>query len=240
MAKHLGCQSAYLYQILKGKGDLTDDQAFKVTTFLGFNKAEQNFFLLNVRLAKAGSLELRNFLTEEISKILQEEQDLKNKADSVLAEKNEDVWNYYFSGSLPSLIHIMTSSNAFRTSENIAKYLQISNKLANDHLKSLNEFGFVISKAGKWYHASPSIHIPKQSHHNINLQAMRRSQVLDSIFKANSDSIHFSSLFTIDKHSLESLRLMISEFIQNAQKAIHRGGTDELHIMCLDFFEPRL
>jgi uncharacterized protein (TIGR02147 family) len=243
LAKHLGCQSAYLYQVLKGAGNLTEDQAYKVTTFLGLSAAERDYFLLLVRLAKAGSAELRSFLMSEIHRRRSEELDLKNKIVAEAPPDNDAAWNYYFSGALPSLIHIATSSPKYQTPEAIARKLKIDVKTTSSHLTRLMGFGFVSLSEKKWHYNSPSFHFAKDSRHNLAMQVIRRSQAFSSLLGVqggdqSAERVAFSSLFTLDKKSHEELRGIVSRFVENAHKVVHGGGTDEIYVLSLDLFAP--
>jgi uncharacterized protein (TIGR02147 family) len=251
LARHLGCQSAYLYQVLKGSGNLTEDQAYKVTTFLEFTPAERDYFLLLVRVAKAGSAELRGFLSTEIQKRRDEELDLRNKTEAQTPPDNEAAWSYYFSSSLPSLIHIATSSPKFQTVEAIARKLKVEAKIVRAHLGRLLSFGFVNLHEKKWIYGSPSFHFAKDSRHNLALQLMHRSQAVSSLLNDpgsnhgssqgsshGSNHVAFSTLFTLDKKGYEDLRGMVSRFVENTHKTVHGGGTDEIYILSLDLFAP--
>jgi uncharacterized protein (TIGR02147 family) len=237
LARHIGCQASYLYQVLKEKAELTEDQAFKTTTFLNFNSSERNYFLSLVRMSKASSIELRDFLLQEIQLLKIAELSLKNQADAETAQSNDQAWDYYFSSDLPSLIHVLTSSEKFQTLDAIAKKIGISNSVALLHLNRLSEFGFVSAKNKKWQYSTPSIHLPKESKHNLIMQLMRRSQIVSSVLNASEDSSHFCSLFTLDKASYKTLRQNISDFIKKSQKLIHLGGTDEAYVLAIDLCE---
>jgi uncharacterized protein (TIGR02147 family) len=239
LARHIGCQAAYLYQVLNGKAELTEDQAYKVTTFLDFRRGERDYFMSLVRLSKASTSELRTFLKSEIDRLQDEELHLKNKADSEKPKDDDELWNYYFSDSLISLIHILTSSDKYRTAESIAKRLHVSNsKVVLEHLKNLSTYGLVKQEGKRWLFSSPSMHLPKDARHNLTLQLMRRSQVMNSILTQDAESTHFTSLFTLDLATYQKLRMEISEFVHRSQKLIHQGGSDEAYVLCLDLFSP--
>jgi uncharacterized protein (TIGR02147 family) len=238
LAKSMGCQASYLYQVLKGKADLTEDQAFRATIFFGFNEREREYFIALVRTVRASSGEYREFLNRQIQRLREEDLDLKNKADSKSAPADNEAWEYYFSGTLPSLIHVLTSSEVFQSSAAIAKRLRVPTKTVDTHLAKLAKFDFLKRSNEKWVHNSPSLHFAKDSKHNLILQLMRRAQASSSLVAANPESTHFSSLFTLDRESFEKLRKEIAEFVLRSQKLIHQGGTDNPYVLSLDLFDP--
>lgn len=239
LATHLECQSAYLYQVLKGSGHLTEDQAYKVTTYFNFSYWEQQYWLLLVRLEKASTPDLRKYLEAEIKKCRAEELNLKNKADSEVATDETAVWDYYFSSLLPSTIHLLTSSNKYQTVDAIAKKIGSDTQTVKSHLDQLFSYGFVKMKDKKWHHASPSYHFPKNSKYHHGVQIMRRSQTLSKLLaQPSADDTFFSSCFTLDSESYEKLRLKVADFVKTSQKIIHAGGTDEPYILSIDLFAP--
>lgn len=239
LATHLECQSAYLYQVLKGSGHLTEDQAYKVTTYFNFSYWEQQYWLLLVRLEKASTPDLRAYLEAEIKKCKIEELNLKNKADSEVAQDEAVVWDYYFSGLLPSAIHLLTSSPKYQTIDAIAKKLGSDTQSVKTHLEQLFSYGFVKMKDKKWHHASPSYHFPKDSKYNQGVQIMRRSQALSKVLSQKSEGdTFFSSCFTLDAESYEKLRHKVADFVKSSQKIVHAGGSDEPYILSIDLFAP--
>src|SRR5206468_2329165 len=58
LARVMGCQAAYLYQVLHGKVHLTEDQAFKLGRHLEFTAGEWEYFSTLWRIARASSPEL--------------------------------------------------------------------------------------------------------------------------------------------------------------------------------------
>jgi uncharacterized protein (TIGR02147 family) len=238
MARTLGCQASYLYQILKGKADLTEDQAFKATLFLKFNEAERDFFLCLVRKAKASSPELREFLENEIEVKMAQHQDLKNRVNAPLAPADDQFWESYFSSVIPSHIHILTSSKKYQSVKSLAQKLSLPEEDVLQHLHRLQEKNLVEHVDKKWVYANSSIHFAKDSKFNRQMQQSRRIEGLNLLNQAlQKDNVHFSTLFTLDRESLKKLQDLIAQFVESAHHLIHEGGTDEAYILNLDLFE---
>lgn len=240
MARYLGCQAAYLYQVLKGKAELTEDQAFKTTLFLKFNEEEREYFFCLVRYAKASSLELRRFLEKEVERKIQNHKDLKNRVDAPRPHEDNEFWDYYFSSIIPSSVHMLTSSKKYQNIKNLAQKLFLSEEEILFHLHRLHERKLVHFDGKIWTYANSSIHFPKDSKFNHQMQKSRRIQCLSVLNQSLQDeNVHFSSLFTLDGESLEKLRSLIGDFVQNAHGIIHQGGMDEMYILNLDLFAPK-
>lgn len=241
LAKHLSCQSSYIYQVLKSKNDLTDDQAYLTTTFFKLSPLETNHFLLLVRYAKASTKELKSFLLNEIKTNKLESEKLLYHSDSTPAVNSDEGWSYYFSSLLPSYIHMLTSSPKYQSVDSLSLKLKTEQNVILSTLLELKKYGFVDFEKNLWINKNPNIHFSKESIHNYNLHILRRSQAMASIVKMNThNDLHFSSLFTLDHESYEFIKKQTLENIKKIQKKIHAGGSDELFVMCLDLFSPQI
>jgi len=237
LAKHLHCQASYLYQVLRGTAELTEDQAFLFTTFIKMSHSERDYFLCLVHLAKAATIELKNFLMNEMEIKIQNHNNLKTRINASQPEDDE-FWDYYFSSTTPSLIHALTSSEHYQSAKAIAQRLSLTEDDVFFHLKKLLEKGLIENKDKKWSFSNSSIHFDRNSKFNVQMQKNRRLESLNALNKNPGDPehIHFSSLFTIDPKAALKLRELIANFVQTSHQTIHAAGSDEAYIINLDFF----
>lgn len=237
MARHLQCQPASLYQILKNKADLTEEQALRMTSFLKFDVDQRDYFLNLVRLGKASSVDLRAFFSSELARLKRARLNLKNRVDANEPVSDEAFWEYYVSTPIPAKIHVLTSSKKFQTSKAIAQRLSIDEDVVLATLRRLLQKELVSFRNEKWSFMNRSIHFAKESKQNQRLQINRRVEALSAVIAASdSEAVHFSSHFTIDASSLEKLHRIIADFVKSSQKVIHAGGTDESYVLNIDLF----
>jgi len=237
LAKHLNCQSAYLYQVVKGKAELTEDQAFGVTTFFEMASLERRYFLCLVGLSRAHTPELKNYLQNQLSQLKAERSDLAASADAKSAKIESEILDYYFSQSLPSLLHILTSSAQYQTEEALSKRLKMPRAIIAQHLQKLNHFGFIEKNKERWSFKTTSLHFAETSSHGLSQHLMRRSQSMTSLLNREKENSHFCSLFTLDPESYLKLKSIFSDFISKSQKLVHSGGADEAYVLVADLFK---
>lgn len=237
LAKHLNCQSAYLYQVIKGKAELTEDQAYGVTVFFDMTSLEQRYFLCLVSLSKAHTPDLQKYLQQYALQLAAEQTDLAASSNAKSANIDSAALDYYFSQSLPSVLHILTSSAQYQMEEALSKRLKIPKALVVHHLQKLSDFGLIEKKNERWIFKSASIHFPESSSHSLSQHLIRRSQAMSSLLHREKEDSHFCSLFTLDPESYQKLKKIVSEFVSKSQKLIHSGGTDEAYILVADLFK---
>jgi len=78
IAKALGCNVAYISQILNKSANFSLEQAESLNQFLGHPKNECHYFLLLVQFARAGSFDLQQRLKEQIDDHFKKRLLLKN------------------------------------------------------------------------------------------------------------------------------------------------------------------
>jgi uncharacterized protein (TIGR02147 family) len=237
-AKAMGCQAAYLSHVLKSNAELTEDHTFKLTQYLQFSKTEAAYLMTLVRMARAGTPELRKYLEKERQEILAETKKTLSRLDSKVAGA-EEFTKKYFSSWVPSTVHIATSEKKFQTIEALALRLGLSEALVLETMQFLEEHKLVKKEGTKnWVFAGSPLYLPKETSENNAFQLHRRLQVMKSIQQdAGTENIHFSSVFTLDKASYEKVRQLLLESIEKSHKTIHAGGTEEIYGMCIDLYE---
>jgi len=236
LAKAANCQSAYLSQVLKQKVHLTEDQALHITIELNFTQPETDYFLLLLRIEKAGTVKLRTYLQKELEKLRSRQKELSTKVHTDQILYDEKNLTRYFSSWVPSAIHLLTSSNHYRTIEKISARLRIPLEDTKEALQFLEELGWVEKKKHEYFFKAGNVHIAKDSIFNTSMQLGRRHLVLNSIALKNLNSMHYSSLFTIEQKDYLKLEKMIAEFVQKSSKTIQNSGADDLCCLCVDLF----
>lgn len=236
LAKAMGCQAAYLSQVLKEKAELTDDQALRLTKYLGFSPLESEYFLTLIRLRRAASVELKKYLTKQLAGIAQTADEMRHRADATTVNLQEKILSTYFSSWIPATLHVATSSPNFQTVSALAHRFGLSEKKVEDVLQFLATAGFVERRDHKWCFSGGSIHLPKESVFHITQQVAHRHQVIRSIECRSGDDLHFSSVFTIDQEDFQKLKAQMRDWVQKTQKKIHASGTEEVYMFCLDMF----
>jgi hypothetical protein len=190
-------------------------------------------------LSRAATQELRKFLQDECKAAQKKNKEVKNRLESNKLSEAEEFIKKYFSSWIPSSVHIATSSKKYQTVETIAQRLGLSEELVLGHLKFLEKHRLVKRESGTaWVFAGGPMHLSKEISVNNTYQLNRRLQVIKSIQQnSNNEDMHFSSIFTLDKKSLEQVRTILLESIEKSHKVIHAGGTDEMYGITIDLFE---
>jgi uncharacterized protein (TIGR02147 family) len=239
MAKSAGCQASYLSRVLQEKVHLTEDQAIGITEFLALTDDETYFFLLLLRYEKAGTLRLKKYLRKMIELALKEQHSVGQRVKADRIVHSEEQIAEYFISWVPSAVHLLASSEEYKTPEQIAKRLNISSQKVRETLSSLKKMGLVNDSNNRWSFSGGPIHVPKESNYHSTLQTHRRQLSLNSISYGDMNDLHFSSLFTLDRKDFEALKALSNKYIEKSHDKIKASGAEELFCICLDLFEVK-
>lgn len=236
LAKAMGCQAAYLSQVLKGKSELTEDQALKAAVFLELSAVGIEYFVLLVRLARASTLALREYLEVRRAEIQREASEVRSRLKSDKPKLDEAKLVRYFSSSIPSTLHVATSSEKYRSVEALAKRFALPEPRVREILEFLEEIGLIEKVGGSWHYANAPLHFPRESPMNIVHQMSRRRQAMQAIEGNSPDNLHFSSVFTADLATVAEIKADLLDYIEKSHAKVHASGTSEVYSMSLDLF----
>lgn len=235
LAKAMGCQAAYLSQVLKGKAEITEDHALGFCHLLGLNSVETEYFLVLVRISRAGTPILKNHLEMRRKQVIDQNREIGNRIHSKVLE-NQEAIQYYSSSWIPAVVHLATRCPEFQTAKQIAKRFLLPESEVTYHLGVLLKFGFVRREGSKWIFQGSSIHIPKHSPEDLAFQTGRRLHALGSLARRRDDDVHYANLVSIDRKTAETIRAHVITLLEKTHRAAEMSPDNDLYSLCLDFF----
>jgi uncharacterized protein (TIGR02147 family) len=205
LSKYIGCQSAYLSQVLNGGADFSAEQAIAVSQFLNHTQAESKYFLNLVLIARAGTKDLREYYQTEIKKILDDRHSIKDRisAHRVLSETDQA---RYYSAWYFAAIHVIVSLPQFKSGQAIAETLNLSPKIVSEALEFLVQIG-LLKKVGANYHQG-----------EVSLQSLEQTK---------SQNLHYSSVITCSKEDYVKVRELMISAVEKI-RAVIKPSKDEI------------
>lgn len=232
------CQASYLSQVLKkgSKVQLTPDQAFGISNNIFLNSKERDYFLLLVDYQRASSSAYKNSILSKINILKKTSGEIAQILSRPKVESHEDLAVFY-SSWIYAYVHIAISIKEYQNVENLSRKMNFSIEKTLQILSKLESMGLAIFESGLWKHSGRQLHLPAESayicnHHNN----WRQQALLDVQEQRNSESIHFSGIYSISKADYQRLQNLITEELKNINKIALNSGTEELIVFCCDFF----
>lgn len=236
LAKHLGCQSAHVSQVLNGSTHFSAEQAFRINEFLGHDREEAHFFTLLLSKDRAGTVELRDYYQLQIEEILNRRAVIKNRVNTT-REVPVEVQTRYYSSWHYSAIHIALSIPELRTKEALAGYFRLPLLEVANALEFLLSVGLCDLKDGRYLIGQSHIHLGSDSD-NINKHHFNwRVQAMQSLTHATSRDLHYSVVYSLSRDDAAKIQARIVDMIKANLKDVGPSKEEVLYCTSIDFFE---
>ena len=206
LAKAMGCQAAYFSQVLKAKADLTEDHGIKLCRHLKLNAAETEYFLLILRLSRAGTQALSEYLEEQRLKLKKTHDEIEGRVQSRKNRWTTEREIYYCSSWIPSTLHTATSCESYQTVSTLSRRFDLDPSLVEGHLHALEKFGLIQFNEGRWIFQGASMHFPKNTPLDQAFQLNHRVHAMHALAAKKEEEIHYAAVFAADRKTFIRIR----------------------------------
>lgn len=234
MANHLGLHSTMISHVFSGKKELSLEQALSLSSYLGLNDLEQDYFITLIQISRAGTHQLKTLFIRKLSEIKNKSEQIKNRLPKNVELKEEDKGIFY-SSWLYSALRMLSTIPKFQERSKLVTAFSYSPKLINQALDFLLQTGLCQEKNGhievgpsKTHLSQASPHIWKH-HQNWRLKAMERHQRLEA------EELIFSSPLTISRSDMETIREKIVQLIEELSLTVDTTEPEQLACLNIDW-----
>lgn len=232
----MGCQRAYVSQVLHGKAQFNLEQADRLNSFLEHSEDEAYFFLLQVELARAGTKSLQAAIQRQMQKQIDARLVLKNRLTNdreLTAEEKSQYYSAWYYGAT----RVAAGIPGLHSRKALADRLGLSLEKMQQVLEFLVRVQ-LMQQAGDRF--EPTTHLshlgndsPLISKHHTNWR-MRAIQALDS---EGPRDLHYSSVVSLSLEDAQRVRALSVEHIENVMRIVRPSAEETMVSICLDLFE---
>lgn len=234
LAQHLRVHSTMISHIFNGDKNLTSDQAYGVCDYFGFTEIQTDYFLLLVEQDKAANHKLKNYYDKKLAEIRKKAQSVSEHLpqDHVFSEEDKATFysQWYYSG-----VRLLSAIPEYRKIDAISDYFGLSKKKISEILEFLVRTGLCKVKNGEFIYGPTRTHVeaesPLANRHHINW----RLKAIEQLERMEPDELVFTSPVVIEKKDAIKIRKLILEFLQNADRAFEKSGSEELFCLNVDW-----
>jgi uncharacterized protein (TIGR02147 family) len=237
LAGALGCQVAYVSQILNGHLHLSVEQAVRVNGFFAHSKDEGNYFALLVQHARAGDKETSAYFQELLEAELAKRLLLTRRLGLAQGIQPEDQVTYY-SAWYYSAAHVLVTIPEFRTKRAIAAKLGLSPERTADVLDFLVRTGLVKQNGDQFAPGASQIHLDQHSKLTARSHANWRVKALGSLDSPRETDMHYSGVFSISATDALKLKALLLKQVEEVIGVVKPSREEQLAVFCVDFFTP--
>ncbi len=236
MANHLHVSTAYMSQILSADKDLNLEQAHELSSYLGHNKLETDYFFYLVQLARAGTTPLKKYCTDQLQKLT--EQSLK-MSERISYKKNltDEEKSIFYSSAVYSAVHVYTSLKTVGcTIEDVTTRFDLTRTRANAILTFLAQCHLCIEDNGYFKIGTQSTHIGTDSPHLIKHHSNWRMKAASASENLSNDELMFTTNVSLSHKDFKVLREEMAQFVNQFLKKIEPSPPEEMACFNMDFF----
>lgn len=236
LAQHLNCQTAFISQVLGGKNEFSPEHSYLTAKFLKLDPAETNFLLLLVNHSRAGHVQLKEHLHQQILGIRQDREQVASRI-SPQKDLSEQEKAIYYSHWYHAAVHVLVSTGKWANKTSIAERLALPVSTVSESLEFLVKSG-VLSRRGSQYSVgNKRLHIggdsPYINKHHINW----RFRGIHDLDRKDPRSLHFSSSMGISKQDVDRVRELSLKFIEEVEAILVASEEEEAIQLNLDLFK---
>ncbi len=236
LAAAMGCQAAYVSQILNGTGNFSLEQLERASSFLAHTKAEMHFFLLLAQTERAGTQNLRKHFLDQIESARKERVALKNRFDLRQVLSKEDQVTYYSQSSY-ALVHIALTVPSLQSVKALASRFVLPEEHVSTVLDFLVDTGLATQQGSRFLPGPTRIHLGHDSNLIVSHHRNWRLKAIDDLAIASSLDLHYSSVVSLSASDFNKVRESLARAIERTKKVIRDSPEEALAVFNIDFFK---
>lgn len=236
LAMAIGCQSAYISQVLNDNAQLSLEQADLVNTFFKHTDKESHYFMLLVQLERAGSHSLKKFFQKQLDEFVEYKLNYlkRNDLKSKLNEAERAV--YYSSWEFTSL-HMAVTIPRLQKRDALRRAFLLSEERFNKCIEFLLEQGLVIQHGDQLRPGPTEVYIDKTSPFLRQMHLNMRAQAVASLDREKAEDAHYSAVITISNKDVVKIKKIINEALGEIVQVAKASKEEQICGLSIDFFD---
>lgn len=236
LAEAVGCQSAFISQVMNGPAHLSLEQGLRAARHFGLSELRQRYFLTLIELARAGTPDLREYFSLQLGALRAELLDLRHNVANP-NELSDEGKAIYYSHWMYAAVHILTTIPRFQTRESISKALGLRDEDVRDVIQFLLESGLLQNKQGKLIPGETQLHLQRNSQFIRQHHSQWRLKSLERIQRPKAEDMRYSTVSTLSRRDILQLRTQMAEWVRTYTETVRDSKEEEMCAFSLDFYQ---
>lgn len=238
LARAIGVNATLVSQILNGKKNMTEDQAYLAAGFFDFNEHETAYLLLLVQRERAGGHQLKNFLDQQISAAQKRGRQVKANI-RVATELTYEQQAVFYSSWLYAAVRSLTSIEEFQSRDAIAKRLALSRGQVDEIADWLVRYGLCLEEGGCLKIGPAPTYVDRESPLAARHHANWRQKAVEAMGDVSEANFHFTATLSLSRVDQELFRKELAKLVGALAKRVEKTDPELLAAFNIDFFLPK-
>lgn len=235
LGDYLRIDPSQVSQVLSGSKDFTEEQALMASKFLGLNELETEFFMVLIKIERAGTELLQDHYRAKRDKLKIDSLDLAKRVnqDRILSDYEKSI---FYSSYLYSVIRLTTSLGDGQTLGDITERFRISREKASEILNFLTMTNLCSEKNGTYRMGTQHTHIERGSpflsrhHHNWRVKALEKSEFI------SDKELQFTGPVSLSNKDFEAIREILVEAVSKSLAKVKASEPSDVACLLIDWF----
>lgn len=238
MARHLGCQTAYISQVLSAGAHLSLEQAMAFNEFAGHDSDSGHYFLLLVQKDRAGTPPLKDYFKLQLQELVQQRQEIKSRLAKSKQISAQDQ-NQYYSSWIFAAIHVALTIPELRQPQALAERFRLPLATVNQALEFLVGCGLAKRTTQGFTVGAVHLHLPRESKNILKHHTNWRLAALKSLdhWDRQQQDLHYAVAVSLSKEDVNILKEKILKLIDESIQVIKPSKEEVLWCQVIDFFQ---
>jgi uncharacterized protein (TIGR02147 family) len=235
MADRLRIPTPVFSQILSGKRELSEDQAYVLSEHFGFGELEREYFLCLVQIERAHFHAYKTHLRERLAELKERSQNLQKRLsfEKMLSEKDQ---SEFYSHWIYSAVRLFCGIGSAKNLDEIMSEFSLERPRAQQILQFLVQTGLVELESGRYKMGPARTHVGKDSPFVSRHLTNWRIRAIERAHNLAEDELMFSGPMSLSKKDLSELREKMLSWIQEVSSVVKDSPPEALACFNLDLF----
>ena len=235
LAEVIGCQTAFVSQVLKGPAHLSMEHGDAINHYFRHDDSESEYFLLLIQLARAGTPSLRSYLQRRLKKFIHTHQSLKHRLELPQGLPLERQVRYYSSWYYAA-IHMATTVPELRTVDAIARRLGLNVSLVAKTVDFLVQASLIRRKGDRYEPVEETLHLGDDVDLVGRYHAQWRVRALTAIEQPMPDDLHYSAVFTLSQKDATKVREILVRALAESANVVKPSPAERMQAISVDWY----
>jgi len=237
LAKHLGCQTGLVSQVINGERHFSLEQMVEIANFYQLGPSERDFLMLMAQSEKAGSESLRSYYQEQLEKLRLGRQRVIAEPGKQISQADFGLYHSkWYNHALHVLIELIPKPDIMKLSD----ILKVSEAKVNEALHFLVSIGALTETDGHYKSVEINNSAERGSPWVDGIHQDFRLEAIKSLDHRSVGDSHYSRFFVAGPKKNALIQEELAELMKRMNELIaspdEQENERELHGLCFDCF----
>ena len=236
LAKYLKVHPTYISQVFGGDKNINSEQGIRLCKFFQLDSFEQDYFIMLINYARAGSFELRQYWSAKISDAQETSKDVDGHRRKATSLTKSDEALFYSSWQF-SAARLSTSLERIKTVDDVAEYLGISKGKAKKIIEFLLQTNLCVKQKDMLAMGPKRVHVKRDSDFVNNHHRNWRLKSMETLEHSSDENFRFTAPISVSQKGYNQLRQILLESVEQCANLVETSDPELLACVSFDLFQ---